>query len=273
MSKFLAAALCLGLAGAAPSLSSCGSATDHFKNVVMSISPDPIQKGQAFTVTVSGDLDEAITDLKVAANLNIKALDIVSKTIDSSAEVTLSPGFAAGKQSIIIGPFALPNIAGDAIVSGQVHLTDAQGQGVACIDLDLNMPLEQAEPAAAAVAATATCTTPQDHLKNIQESTTGGVTTVTATLDEALTTVNVDVNLKVKALFIDIPLQLTIPISYTPGVQQGAWTITTKKISSSVMDSEGSSPISVEGQVKVTDGNNQQITCVDIQKSSTEMVV
>jgi len=263
------------------SISSCGSPGDRMSNVTMSLSPDPIKKGDGFTITVTGVLDEVLDSFNVAAKLDVKLLGLINEKVDKTIPIKISPGLAAGAQNIVIGPVKLPgNLPGSAEVDGTVTIADDAGKQVACVSLAMHVPAALAlddprlemssEPADAFVRAASNCAKPTDHLKNIQTSNSGGVLTFTGTLDEDLSKVSVDVDLTIKALFVKIPLKLNVPIAYTPGIQQGALSVSAGPAKArSVSASFDLLPkVEVTGTVQVNDGNSEEIACLKIDDSS-----
>lgn len=269
---------------AGPSISSCGSPGDRMSNVTMSLSPDPLKKGDGFTVTVTGILDKVLDSFNVAAKLDVKLLGIINEKVDKTIPVKMSPGLAAGAQNLVIGPVTLPSdIPGSAEVDGTVTILDDAGQQVACVNLEMHVPavrllddqrLERSsEPAGTFAAAASDCGKPTDHLKNIETSGSGGVSTLTGTLNEDLSKVSVDVDLTIKALFVKIPLKLNVPIVYTPGIKQGAISVSAGPATAVSVSAEGPwlSPnvkVEVTGTVQANDGSSEEIACVKIDDSS-----
>lgn len=271
MARILAICLfCLPSGIAAASVSSCGGPTDHLSNVVISLSPDPIAKGQPFTFTLAGTLDEDLVGGSLFVDLQVKALDVINKAVQKSVNYTVTPGIAKGDVKIVVGPVTLPNDPGGASFIGKVQLTDPEGLPVACIALDLQVPLEERPQEALPAAShqgSQSCGKPTDHLTNIAISTQGQVTTMTATLDEDLPTISCDVDLTVKALFVTLPLKLTIPVSISPALPKGDWKLVSQ--SSSVAPT-GRGAVSVTGQVVVNDAQGQEVACVSVQDAELQ---
>merc|ERR1719231_1489926 len=92
------------------SVKSCGGPNDKLKNAVFSVSPDPIDKSKPLTITGTGTLSEALAGGKLNVDLDVKALGIINEPVKTAATFTLSPGFVAGDQKVVIGPFTLPKI-------------------------------------------------------------------------------------------------------------------------------------------------------------------
>lgn len=270
------AGMCLGLA-ASQSVSSCGGPKDHLSNVKITLSPDPLSKGTPFTFTMTGSLDEDLVGGALAADLEVKAMGMVDKTVKQTITFSLSPGLRKGDQKIVVGPVQLPRDPGQVVLKGQVRITNTKGEPVSCVLLNLDVPLlaeKQTEetPMTAQPLSASLCSKPTDHLKNIKSSKSGKQTTVTATLDEDLTTVTANLDLTVHALFVHVPLKLSIPITYSPGLQKGDWTI----VGSTESDDTGyaAPPVSVTGQVVVNDGQNQEVTCISLNEgASADLVV
>lgn len=261
---------------ASQSISSCGGPKDHLSNVHIALSPDPLSRGSPFTLTITGSLDEDIVGGTVAVDLEVKALGVVDKTIKDTITYSLSPGLRKGDQKIVVGPVSLPRDPGQAVLKGQVRLANTKGEPITCVQLNLDVPVlaePEAEevPAADLPVSASLCSKPTDHLKNIKSSKAGTQTTITATLDEDLTSFTANVDLSVHALFVHIPIKLSIPISYSPGVQKADWTI----VGSTESADNGYSkmPVSVTGQVVVKDAQNEEVTCISLSSSETADVV
>jgi len=269
---------------AGPSISSCGSPSDRMSNVTVSLSPDPIKKGDGFTITVTGMLDKILDSFNVAAKLDVKLLGLINEKVDKTIPIKMSPGLAAGAQNLVIGPVNLPaDIPGSADVDGTVTIADNAGKQVACVSLAMHVPAARAlddpllersfEPADTFVKAASNCGKSTDHLKNIAVSGSGGVSTFTGTLDEDLTKVSVDVDLTIKALFVKIPLKLNVPIVYTPGIKQGALSVSAGPAKAGSVSAEIAWPpskvkVEVTGTVQANDGNSEEIACLKIDDSS-----
>lgn len=255
------------------SVESCGAAGDHLSNIKISISPDPIQKAQPFTLAFSGDLDEALEGGTVFADLHVSALGVIKKDISNiSTPFTVSPGVTKGPQSFSVGPISLPkDLPGDAIVKGKVRMTNAKGEPVACLSLDLTVPALGDKDTVDAVSVVAPKTSgcgdkASDHLKNMKiDKSADNVTTITGDLDEALTKMSVVADLKVKISFFNIPVQLTIPISYSPGIPQGSLKITGGPVNNpALQDLQVAGAPEISGTVKFNDGNSEEVACVDV---------
>jgi len=210
-------------------------------------------------------------------DLEIKALRIVDKTVKSESSYTLSPGLVKGAQRLVIGPMTLPQDPGEASLKGQVSIKNTKGEPVACVALDIQVPLfeNEASEIADEVEGIASCGTSTDHLKNVSESTSGGVTTVTGSLDEDLSSIMANVDVTLRALFVKVPLKLQIPISFSPAISKGDLKLTVKTVGErSEVEETSKSPVQVQGKVVIDDAKNQQVTCLSVsEKTSSEIVV
>jgi len=277
---------------ASQSAKSCGGPNDHLKNAVFSVSPDPIQKGQPLTITATGTLDEVLTAGKLDVNLAIKALGIVNEPVSTTAPFTLSPGIPTGPQKITIGPFTLPSVPGGVSVSGNITGVDGSGAPVFCLALDISLghedelasPLPIVDEALASASEAIIVATPRvggpvtdcsgssDHLQNRSLSTSGGVVSVSGSLDEEVGAGAVAVDLKVKVSFFSIPINMNIPFTISPGIKAGPIQATIGPAadrSASLLSMVFKPDIKVEvtGTVKVNDAKSSEIVCVSIDSS------
>jgi hypothetical protein len=265
------------------SVSSCGAAGDHFSNVKITLSPDPPVLGQPFSATVEGDFDEVFAGGDANIDLNVKALGIINEPVKVSYPFTYSPGIASGHSTITVGPVNLPSIPlpGGVDVTGTVKLVDTKKEPVACINMDLKIGGASETSAVAAPEAKSTsaaspvtdCTKATDHMKNFKFATdASGVTTVTGTLDEDVAKVNVGVDLNIKVPLVPIPeIKLTVPASISPAIKQGDQKITVGPAASET--AANPTPVTVSGNVKVNDGNSEEIVCLQISSSETDSTV
>eukprot|EP00929_Paragymnodinium_shiwhaense_P039980 TRINITY_DN20914_c0_g1_i2.p1 TRINITY_DN20914_c0_g1~~TRINITY_DN20914_c0_g1_i2.p1 ORF type:complete len:314 (-),score=68.07 TRINITY_DN20914_c0_g1_i2:434-1375(-) len=214
------------------SITSCGGASDHLKNVCIQLSPEPITKGAPFTLSFSGDLDEDLDGGEANLDLDVTALGgVIDEKVKKTSPFTLSPAAKKGNQNIVIGPVTLPNEPGAGKVTGKVSITNSKKEPVACVNLNLEIPgqmdkeaiawtnffektagdktLQSASPSAADPVTS--CTQPGDHLKNFNLATTGGVTTISGTFDEDVAKTTVDIDLVVEKFIVKVPLKMTIP--------------------------------------------------------------
>jgi hypothetical protein len=263
------------------SVASCGAAGDHFSNVKITLSPDPPVLGQAFSFTMEGDLDEALAGGSANVDLNVKALGIINEPVKVSSPFTYSPGVASGHSTVTVGPVNLPKIPlpGGVDVTGTVKITDTKKEPVACIQLNLKVggaseiPALGAPQAKTDLSPVTDCTKASDHMKNFKFSDdTTGVTTITGTLDEDVDKLSVGVDLTVKVPLIPIPeIKLSIPASISPAVKKGDLKITVGPAVSEVPAI--AVPVTVSGNVKVNDGNAEEIVCLQIASTQADSTV
>jgi len=262
------------------SVTSCGAAGDHFSNVKVTLSPDPPVLGQAFSFNMEGDLDEALAGGSANVDLNVKALGIINEPVKVSSPFTYSPGVASGHSTVTVGPVNLPKIPlpGGVDVTGTVKITDTKKEPVACIQLNLKLGGASEVPALEAPQAetegpVTDCTKASDHMKNFKFSDdTTGVTTITGTLDEDVDKLSVGVDLTVKVPLIPIPeIKLSVPASISPAVKKGDLKITVGPAVSEVPAI--AVPVTVSGNVKVNDGNAEEILCLQIASTQADSTV
>lgn len=251
------------LALSGQSLSSCGATGDHESNAIMKVSPDPIQKGQPFSITASGKLDEGIGSGSFMIDLAISVEGIFKQTLTKTVPFTISAPVAQGAFELIVGPISLPSLPVGATVSGKVHIVDGKKEAVSCIALDLSIPAAAENVAPENVTS---CGSATDHFKNLTFSDTGGVVSIAGTMDESVVKGEALIDLKIKASIINIPLKLTVPVSYTPGVAKGDLKITLGPVA----DLGSTLPlidVDVSGTVKLNDASNEEIACIDIKSN------
>merc|ERR1712216_518915 len=202
------------------SVKSCGGPNDHLKNPVVKLTPDPPVKGGTLTIEVSGTLDEVEGNFSSNVDLQIKALGVVHANVKGGFPLTISPGAVAGPFSATIGPFSFPHhVPGSVAVKGQVHVVNAKNEPIMCLDFDLNVPREvnveapvRTQMEAPPLTAITSCGKSTDHIPDFKIATSGGVTTMTGTLDEDVTKAAIDLDVSVKVLFISVPLKMSIPL-------------------------------------------------------------
>jgi len=272
--------LALALPGAlSQSVKSCGGPNDHLKNPVIKISPDPIAKGGTLTIEASGTLDETLAAANSNIDLNIQALGVIHASVKGGMPMSISPGAPAGPFSLKLGPFKLPsNIPGSAVVKGQVHVVNDKNEPIMCIDMDLNVPGAENEDASSlmleAPETISSCGKASDHIPDFAVAASGGKATMTGTLDEAVTKFSVDVDVSLKVLFISVPLKLSIPIEFTPGLVKGPFKMV---VGPSTVAVSPNVKAKVKGTTKVSDGNREEILCVNVDMvvagDATETVV
>merc|ERR1719161_1823342 len=120
---------------------------------------------------------------------------------------------------------------------------------IMCFDLDLNVPGADDEQAlvvpqeeAPAVTTISSCGKSTDHIPDFQIASSGGVITMSGTLDEAVTKASVDLDVQLKVLIISLPLKLSLPLQVSDGlINKGALKATI-----------GPSTIAVSPDVKAT---------------------
>ncbi|CAK9049881.1 Uncharacterized protein SCF082_LOCUS27584 [Durusdinium trenchii] len=220
------------------SVKNCGGPHDHFSNVSITLSPDPISRATPFTLTIAGSLDEDHIGGTLDVDLEVHALRVVDKAVKSQSSYTVSPGFAKGPMRLEIGPVTLPQDPGEA-------LSDSSG--------DLKW-----------------CGSSADHLKDVSASTSGEVTMITGSLDEDLPSIVANVDLTVRALFVKVPLKLQVPVSFSPAISKGDWKLTVKELTQTT---QALNPVKVEGQVVIDDREHQQVTCLSVDNLDRAMVV
>jgi len=265
----------VGLVGgaASQSVASCGAAGDHFSNVKFTLSPDPPQLGQPFSLDIEGDLDEVLDGGNADIDLNVKALGIINEPVQTSAPFTFSPGAPSGHQSITVGPVNLPKVPlpGGVALNGTIKLTNAKREAVTCVKLDMKVGGAESTDAVQPIALSnpvKSCTQASDHMKNFAFSQdASGVTTISGTLDEDLAKMTVGVDLNIKVPIVKLPaIDLNVPVSYSPGIKKGDVKATFGPSTSQLMGT----PVSVTGTVKINDGNSEEVACIEIDSSEKE---
>jgi len=261
--------LALPLGTWAQSVSSCGAVGDHLKDFKVSVSPDPIAKGTPFTIDIAGNLDADLSDMNADVDLTIKALDIIHKTVTESSPMSIFPSIVAGPQKLSIGPITLPSLPGMVEVDGTIKITNGKKEPVACIKLALKVPEMSEELAGTSAQVVSVCNAASDHLHNLTHSSTAGVSTITGSLDEAVTKLVAKLDLKLKVGWLSHKIDMAIPVSYSPGFVKGDIKLTVgpasqplTSVSKSLLDVE------VTGTVKIDDPASQEIVCLSIDPSS-----
>ncbi|CAE7287434.1 unnamed protein product [Symbiodinium natans] len=252
-------------------VTNCGGAHDHLSDVSINLVPDPISRTTPFTLTLSGTLDEDLTGGELDVSLEVRALRVIDKAVNAKTSYSLSPGVAKGPMKIVIGPVTLPQDPGEALLKGQVSVKNTKGEPVACIAVDIEVPLAetpltQQEEMPPVMEQNTFCNKPTDHLKNASETQTGEVTQLSGTLDEDLDSIVAHVNLDVKALFVKLPLKLSVPVSFSPALPKGDWKLSFHELSAKQREVLGS-PVKVEGQIVVDDSKNEEVLCVEVASS------
>jgi len=261
----------------------CGSAADHLTNPVYKMTPDPPVKGQPFTIDISGDLDEDVTAGAVSGDIAVTALGFITSTATIKMPFTYTPGLPKGAMKMTVGPTTLPKSPGSFALKGKVHVVDGAGDAITCVDLDITASAEglltEAKPevpnaTVPHVGGVESCTGDSDHLKNFSLSQSGGVTTVNGNLDEDVDTFNVDLDLTVKKFIVHLPVKMNIPITLSPTVPKGPFTISAGP---GKVDLSPDPSVGVTGKVKAMDAASEQIFCLNIDEvvegSSRESIV
>merc|ERR1712195_481 len=229
----------------------------------------PHRQGQPLTINMAGDLSAAITAGKLAVDLNIKALGIINEPLKLTVPFTLAPGIPGpGPVTAKIGPFNLPSVPGSVDISGTVTGTDASGAEIFCASLNIALGSVAENPMSEVITVGAApvvsnCGAATDHFKNITTSATGGVKTLTGTLDEAVSSGEADVDLTVKVLFITVPIKTTVPFAISPGVPAGPIKVSFGPVQKAAETNSGIS-IKIDGTVKVSDGKASEIACLKL---------
>merc|ERR1712232_697433 len=155
-------------------------------------------------------------------DLNVKALGIINEPVKLSSPFSITPGLQAGPMSVSVGPLTIPSLPGTLEADGTIKLTNDKKEPVACIKLAFKYG-GNAEVAAPAVEGSnvSICSKAADHLHKLAYSENAGVIDITGSLDEAITKLDIDVDLKLAVGPLKIPLPLKVPISATPGLQKG----------------------------------------------------
>lgn len=264
------------VAAAADSISSCGAAGDHLQVKSIVLDADATggpKKGKPFNIVVEGTFDEAHVGGHVDVDLNLNALGLISEPITAATKYDFLPGLAKGDVKLNVGPVTFPkSIPGSFEISGTVKIQNPKAEQVTCIQLALKIPTIIDEEHELAEAASADCTTAKDHIKNIVSTTdASGVTTTTMDVDEDLSTVVISGDISVKApvvpaIKVTIP---DIPISFSPAIPSGQF----KFVDYGDESSAANDVIDVTGQVKLADGNGEQLTCIAIESATAAVTV
>ena len=215
-------------------------------------------------------------------DLSIEALGIIHSSATGALPLTITPGAQAGPFGLTIGPIAPPtNIPGKVVVTGTVHVVNGKGEAVMCLKFDLTIPGAAAEekgaplplvvapvhqPAAheGVVGSVSSCGGAADHIKDFAIATSAaGVTTMGGALDEAVSTLSLVVDVKIKVLLIGIPIKMTIPIGLSPGMKPGQIGVVAGP---SAVVLKPSIKSTVTGTIKVNDGNGEELACLALAK-------
>merc|ERR1712170_22875 len=188
------------LAAAGDSVTSCGSASDHFQVDYITLDADATggpRKGKPFTITASGTLDEAHTAGRVVVDAHLKALGLVDEDVNADQKYTWTPGVAAGKTQVTIGPFTFPRVApGVFDFTGKVTVENDKAEPVLCLDIALDIPKILSEELEEEAEAQLCEVSDSDHITNIDQ-TDPAVTSFD--VDEVIDYVNAGIDISVKA--------------------------------------------------------------------------
>lgn len=270
----LLASFALGVS--ADTISSCGSASDHF--VISSIGTDADatggpRKGKPFTITVEGALDEAHQHGRVAGDLQLKALGVVDTPVSFDAKYDFLPGVAHGPAKLQIGPFTFPkSIPGEVDVSGRITVANERAEAVVCLDLNLIIPKILAEESELESSQSGCSDPAGDHITNIQSETVDNITTTTMDLDEDLDYVNLKVDLSIKPYLLPaVDLKLSeVPISFSPAFPAGELKFVGYPTDGAAA---GNGLLTVTGSLALEDKNGEELTCIGFGAASTAISV
>jgi len=261
----------------AQSVTSCGSATDHVKNVVVTLTPDPPVPGQDITVTITGDNDADVGEGSINLDLAVQALGVINNKVQVGAPFKFQPTpFKQGPINIKVGPTSLLKTPGTTTIAGTVKAVNAANEQLFCVDLnlktvsDLNTLSLSNETATSGDGGVTSCSQATDHVKNFALDTTGGKVAVTGQLDEDITTFHVAVDAVLKKLFISIPAKLDIPVTCTPGLPAGDFLLSLGPMTG------GLSPdpqVSLKGTVKMNDQANEEVFCLNVDQVLEKEIV
>jgi len=275
MVRSVLAASLIAAAGA-DSISSCGAAGDHLQIKTISLDADASggpKKGEPFSIVVEGTLDEDHVGGHVDVDLNLNALGVIKEPITAATKYDFLPGLAKGDVKLNIGPVTFPkSIPGSFEISGTVKIQNPASEQVSCVELALKIPSIIEDKLELGESASADCTTATDHIKNIVSTTdASGVTTTTMDVDEDLSVIKVSGAISVKppllpAIKVDIP---EVPISFSPAMPSGQF----KFVDYGDESPAGNDVVDVTGQVKLTDGNGEQLTCIAIEPATAAVTV
>jgi len=251
------------------SVKSCGAATDHVKNVVVTLTPDPPVPGQDITVTIEGDNDGDVSTGSINLDLAVQAMGVINNKVQVGAPFNFSPTpFKKGDLKIVVGPTPLIKAPGTTTISGTVKAVNAANEQLFCVDLDLKSvsdinTLSLAKESATATGGVTSCTQDSDHIKNFVLDTSGGKIDVKGQLDEDITTFHVAVDATLKKLFISLPIKLDVPVTFTNPLPKGDFELSLGPMTG------GLSPdpqVSLAGTVKMNDQNSEEVFCLNVDQ-------
>jgi C1A family cysteine protease len=117
--------------------SNCGSSSDHLKNMQVTITPDPPQKGAPVKIALTGTLDEAVTAGSVDVKVSVMGINVIKKTYDLCTKYVKCP-LAKGPLNLEIQqkiPSNVPAGKYDAVAT----VTDQSSAEVACVDVKIDV--------------------------------------------------------------------------------------------------------------------------------------
>jgi len=260
MSRVLASLI---TAAAANSISSCGSASDHIQVTSISLDADAQKgprKGKPFTITIGTNLDKAHQHGTVVIDANLEALGIVKEPIALTQKYDFLPGLGSGEGQITIGPITFPRaIPGVFDFTGKITIVDENEEPALCLDLALHIPKILDEELELEVEKTCTPNDSTDHIRNFQNP---DDQTLTMDVDEALSYVNLGVDISVKVPIVPaVGASLaSIPISFSPAIPAGQ--ILFRDLNSADAPSNFKQVVTVTGSLQLADQNSEQQTCI-----------
>lgn len=145
--RFLLAALLAVAAVAAASVSaaspwqSCGTSADHLSISSLTISPATLAEGQQFTVALSGSLNEQLTGGSVSLSVKFLGIQVYSATVDVcqlASQAGLSCPLPSGPVSISKSAI-MPSAAPRGTYTGEIKVTDQNGEEVSCISFRMSV--------------------------------------------------------------------------------------------------------------------------------------
>lgn len=243
-------------------LSSCGSSSDHFKDVVVTSSST---SASAVTVSIAGNLDEDIKGGNVDLDMNIEALNFINRPVKQSYHFTYTPGVPKGPVKVTVGPLSLPWLPGSNNLVGTIKITDLNKQPVACLGLNLPLMNSAAKSAVAPVNVTdkpTICSSPSDRIKNLRYTDTKDKFTVNGDFDEDVTAGAVTLASHIGIGWLPVPVNVNVPITYTPGFKKGPFEVVVTNQTQSQLGGSAMSIVDMYGTVKGTDGAGAELFCV-----------
>ena len=110
----------------------CGQPTDHVRFTRVDVSVWPPQRGHAFVLSVSGTLDETVTELGASVNTSVDGTSLPGLNLPVSP---VSPGLSEGPFTKTIS-FTVPSwLPSGLVVEARVAARDQSDQELACVDL------------------------------------------------------------------------------------------------------------------------------------------